>query len=46
MSDDEKAKKIKSDYEGFLSARAALIVRAVEKLANGEDVSVSEILKA
>lgn len=44
LSDEAKAKKIKADYEKFLAARAELIVKAVQRLTNGEDVTVSEII--
>lgn len=46
LNDEEKAKKIKADYESFLSTRAELIVNAVKRLANGEDVTTSEILQS
>lgn len=46
LNDEDKAKKIKADYEGFLLARATLIIKAVEKLANGEDVTNSEIINS
>lgn len=39
-----KAEKIKSDYESFLFGRAALIVKAVGKLAAGEEVNTTDIL--
>lgn len=45
LSDEAKAKKIKTDYEKFLVARAELIVKAVQRLTNGEDVTMSEIAK-
>jgi hypothetical protein len=44
LSEEEKAQKIKADYETFLAARASLIVKAVQRLTNGEDITVSEIL--
>lgn len=46
LSDEAKAQKIKKDYDRFIAARAKLIVQAVEKLANGEDVSAIEILSS
>ncbi len=45
LSGKEKADKIKSDYEAFLSKRAKLISRAVEKLTAGEEVYSADILK-
>lgn len=39
-----KAAKIKSDYEAFLSARATLIIRAVDKLSQGEEINATDIL--
>lgn len=45
LSEKAKAQKIKKDYEDFISARAVLIMLAVEKLANGEDVTASEIVQ-
>ncbi|MBK9399805.1 MAG: DUF262 domain-containing protein [Bacteroidetes bacterium] len=44
LSDEAKANKIKADFENFIASRAALIVRAVAKLANGEEVTALEIL--
>lgn len=44
LSEETRAKKIKEDYEKFLAARAELVVKAVQRLTNGEDVTVSEIL--
>lgn len=44
LNEEAKAQKIKKDYENFLVARSSLIVDAVEKLANGEDITASEIL--
>src|SRR5690606_4577898 len=44
LSEEVKANKIKNDFENFLSARANLISKAVEKLADGEDVNVTEII--
>lgn len=44
LKEDAKAKKIKADYDRFLSSRARLIVKAVLRLTNGEDVTNSEIL--
>lgn len=40
----QKANKIKVDYEKFLASRADLMIKALQRLTNGEDVSVSEIL--
>lgn len=44
LNEEAKAQKIKKDYENFLVARSSLIVIAVVKLANGEDITASEIL--
>lgn len=46
LSDKSKADKIKADYEKFLSARAAFIVEAAQRLTNGENVNNSEIINA
>lgn len=44
MGKQEKADKIKKDYEAFLAKRASRIIDAVKRLASGEDVSASEII--
>jgi hypothetical protein len=46
LDDKNKADKIKKDYEAFLTMRAKLISKAVEKLAAGEDVYATDILKS
>jgi hypothetical protein len=46
LSEEAKAKKIKADYEKFLSARAALVIKAVQRLSNGEDVTSNEVLNS
>ena len=43
LDEKTKAEKIKADYEAFLLKRASMIAKAVEKLAAGEDVYVSDI---
>jgi hypothetical protein len=45
LSEEAKGKKIKTDYEKFLTARAELIVKAVQRLTNGEDVTIGEIIR-
>jgi hypothetical protein len=44
LNEEEKANKIKSDYEKFIAKRASFIVKAVEKLANGEDITSTEVI--
>lgn len=46
LNEEDKARKIKADYERFLSARATLIVKAVQRLTNGEEITISEILNS
>ena len=42
--EDEKNKKLLADFQGFLSRRAALVMRAVRILAEGRQLSAAEIL--
>ncbi len=44
LSDEKKAHKIKTDFENFVATRAELVVKTVEILARGEDVTSGEIL--
>lgn len=44
LSDNEKAQKIAKDYTKFITRRAQLIKNAVNKLAEGEEVSATEIM--
>lgn len=46
LNDQDKAEKIKIDYEAFLAKRANLISQAVGKLTAGEDVDAAEILNS
>lgn len=46
LDENAKAEKIKNDYTAFLEKRALMISKAVEKLVEGEDVNVSEIMNA
>lgn len=46
LADKDKADKIKKDYEAFLTKRAKLISKAVEKLTAGEEVYAADILNA
>jgi hypothetical protein len=41
-----KAEKIKIDFEAFINRRAILVANAVQRLANGEDVSAVELLSS
>ncbi len=43
LNDMDKAMKIKSDYEAFIAKRAKLILKAVLRLAEGEEVNVADI---
>ncbi len=45
LSEEAKVQKIRKDYDAFISARATVILRAVEKLENGENVTANEVLK-
>jgi hypothetical protein len=38
-----KAQKIKKDYDAFLNKRAAIIIKTVNKLTQGEDIDVTSI---
>ncbi|MBK6903892.1 MAG: hypothetical protein IPH04_14105 [Saprospirales bacterium] len=46
LSDENKAIKIKKDYEEFLGKRSRLISAAVRKLAEGVDVSAMEVINS
>ena len=43
LDEASKANKIKIDYQNFLQKRAALIIKAVNKLTQGEDINVTDI---
>ncbi len=43
LNDKAKAEKVKNDYEAFIVKRANLILKAVEKLTAGENVTISDI---
>ncbi len=43
LDETSKANKIKTDYQNFLQKRAALIIKAVNKLTQGEDINVTDI---
>lgn len=43
LDDDSKANKIKNDFQKFLQKRAAIIIKAVNKLTQGEDINVTDI---
>jgi hypothetical protein len=43
LSDDAKIAKLKQDFEAFLHKRATLVMGAVKKLVNGQQLSASEL---
>lgn len=43
LSDEEKAQKLKDDYEAFLRRRAELVMKALKLLADGHQLSAAEI---
>ncbi|MFZ2864993.1 MAG: DUF262 domain-containing protein [Ignavibacteriaceae bacterium] len=45
LDNKDKAEKIKKDYEAFLTKRATLISKAVEKLTAGEEINVTDIFQ-
>lgn len=45
LDNKSKAEKIKKDYEAFLTKRATLITKAVEKLSAGEEINVTDIFQ-
>lgn len=45
LKEEEKAFKIKKDYEEFLMKRARLISKAIQKLTEGEEIYLSDVLK-
>ena len=44
LTEKEKAKKVEKDYQKFIAKRAELIIKAVNKLVEGEEVYASEII--
>lgn len=44
LNQEEKANKIKSDYENFLNKRSNFIINAVKKLTNGEDINFNDVI--
>lgn len=45
LSEMAKAQKIKHDYEAFLAKRAAYIIKAVDRLTQGEDIDVTYVMQ-
>lgn len=43
LSEEEKAEKLRKDFDAFIRKRAELVMKAVRLLANGHQVSASEI---
>ena len=43
LSDDEKTEKLKSDFELFIFRRAELVIKTLEKLVEGRQLSASDI---
>jgi hypothetical protein len=45
LSEMAKAQKIKNNYEAFLAKRAAYIIKAVDRLTQGEDIDVTYVMQ-
>lgn len=45
LSDEKKNEKLKADFDTFLQRRAKLIMRAVKRLAEGRDLSITDLYR-
>ena len=43
LSKEEKIEKLKRDFDAFISRRAELVMKAVQLLADGRQLSVAEV---
>ena len=46
LPDDEKAAKLKTDFEAFISRRADLVIAALHRLCDGHQLSIAEVFDA
>jgi len=43
LSEESKIDKLKKDFDAFISLRAELVMKAVQLLANGHQLSISQL---
>ena len=46
LSDEEKAAKLKTDFEAFITRRADLVLAALQRLCDGHQLSIADVFEA